>query len=257
LTGGCTALYGAAILGPRKGRFEGTAEEKAEYLPQSTLMIVLGTFILWFGWFGFNGGSTTALSGGSAEVAAHCCATTTVAAALGGVFSFLIGSKLAGKYDIAAFANGILGGLVGITAGCSNVDMGAALFIGLVSGIILPFTCKLLEKIKIDDPISAFPVHGMCGIWGCLATGLFDMDTGIIGGDGTCFGPNLLGVLCIMGWCAATSIPLFIALRVTGLLRAKAEQEDQGLDIKFVRSPTQAGRPSAPAAAEAAPAESA
>jgi Amt family ammonium transporter len=242
LTGGITALYGAAILGARTGRFEGSSDDQAEYLPQSVLSIVLGTFILWFGWFGFNGGSTTALSGGSAEVAAHCCATTTLAAATGGVTSFLISSKAAGKFDIPAFANGILGGLVGITAGCSNVDMGAALLIGVVSGVILPLCCNLLVKLRIDDPISASPVHGFCGIWGLIATGLFDLDVGVFygGAVGDCLGPNLLGALAICVWCAVLAIPLFIGLKVAGLLRASEAQELSGLDSKFVRSPSSA-----------------
>jgi Amt family ammonium transporter len=202
---------------------------------------VLGTFILWFGWFGFNGGSTTALSGGSAEVAAHCCSTTTLAAATGGVVSFLLSSKTAGKFDIPAFANGILGGLVGVTAGCSNVDMGAALVIGAISGIVLPFGCQLLETLKIDDPISASPVHGFCGIWGLIATGLFDMDVGIFyeGKFEDCLGPNLLGCLAICAWCAVTSIPLFLALNTAGMFRVTEAQEIQGLDTKFVRSPSQ------------------
>jgi Amt family ammonium transporter len=116
--------------------------------------------------------------------------------------------------------------------------MGAAVLIGIISGIILPFSCKLLTKLKIDDPISASPVHGFCGIWGCVATGIFDLDTGIVSGDGSCFGPNIIGCLAIMGWCAGLSIPLFIGLKVAGLLRVTEAQEMAGLDMKFVRSPT-------------------
>jgi Amt family ammonium transporter len=241
LTGGATALYGAAILGPRSGRFDADADEEAkrEFLPGSVLSIVLGTFVLWFGWFGFNGGSTCGLTGGSAEVAAHACSTTTLAGACGGVTCFLLSSKMAGKFDIPAFANGILGGLVGITAPCSNCDMGAALIIGVVSGIIVPLSMKLLEKLKIDDPISASPVHGFCGVWGLIATGLFDLDVGIVNGGalGDCLGPNLLGALAIIGWTAACSIPLFLALNTAGLLRVTEAMEIQGLDNKFVRSP--------------------
>lgn len=240
LTGGISALYGAAILGPRLGRFEANQKLTVpEFAPASVLSIVLGTFILWFGWYGFNAGSTTGLAGGSAEVAAHCACTTTIAAAIGGVTCFLLASyQQGGKYDIAAFANGILGGLVGITAGCSNVDMAAAALIGFVSGLLVPGAMALLEKLKIDDPISAFPVHGACGMWGVLATGLFDLDVGVFyGADfGDCFGPNVVGILVISLWCGLTTIPLFFGLKAAGMFRVSVEQEGLGLDVKFVQN---------------------
>jgi Amt family ammonium transporter len=235
MTGGFSALYGATILGPRTGRFDKEFAGTPEFAPGSVLAIVLGVFILWFGWFGFNAGSTTALSGGAAAVAAHAAVTTTIAGATGGVTGFVICTKLAGKYDVPGFANGILIGLVSVTAGCSNVDVWAAAFIGVVGGLILMPVIMALDKAKIDDPIGAFPVHGMGGTWGMISTGLFDMDNGVFyGGDaGDCLGPNLVGCLAIIGWTAVTTIPVFIALNTAGLLRYNAAQEIKGLDTKF------------------------
>ena len=161
-------------MSSRKGRF-GPDASPNEFEPSSRIFICLGTFILWFGWYGFNAGSTTALSDGAQEVAARCCVTTTVAAAAGGVAAFTLSSYSKGAYDVVAYANGILAGLVSITAGCSNVDVWAAFVIGLVGGVTYYFAAKLLEKLHIDDPIGAFPVHGACGVWGVVATGLLDM----------------------------------------------------------------------------------
>jgi Amt family ammonium transporter len=235
MTGGWSALYGATILGPRTGRFNKEFDGTPEFAPGSILAIVLGVFILWFGWFGFNAGSTTALSGGAASVAAHAAVTTTIAGATGGVTAFIISTKLAGKYDIPGFANGILIGLVSITAGCSNTDVWAAAIIGVIGGIILMPVIITLDKVKIDDPISAFPVHGMGGFWGLVATGLFDMDTGMLYGGAfdDCMKPNLVGAVAIICWTFVTTVPVFCALRVTGLLRYNDAAQIKGLDHKF------------------------
>jgi len=188
MTGGVSALVGALILGPRIGRFDPLIAETNEFAPTSILNVCFGTFILWFGWYGFNAGSTTALSGSSAEVAGHCAVTTTLAAACGGIGAFLWFSFKAKKWDVAAFANGILAGLVGVTAGCSNVDTYIACFIGFVASLILFLTVWFFDwagfntKLKVDDPIAAFAVHGACGAWGVFAVGLFDLDTGVFYG---------------------------------------------------------------------------
>jgi Amt family ammonium transporter len=262
MTGGFSALYGAAVLGPRTGRFAPEYNGTAEFAPGSILAIVLGVFILWFGWFGFNAGSTTALSGGAAAVAAHAAVTTTVAGATGGVTGFVISTKLAGKYDIPGFANGILIGLVSITASCNNVDVWAAAFIGVIGGIILCPAIMFLDKIHVDDPIAAFPVHGCGGLWGVIATGLFDMDAGILYGGAMddCLGPNLVGALAIPLWAACTTIPVFITLKKTGLLRYSDEIQTKGLDAKFTpQSPATQLREifAVPKQDDAAPAEGA
>ena len=136
-----------------------------------------GTFILWFGWFGFNAGSTTSMANGASNLAGQCAVTTTLAAACGGFTCFIASSIKAKKYDLGAFANGILGGLVSITAGTATLDTGAAVFVGLVGGLVVFCTVTLFDvlgyktAVKIDDPISAFAVHGAAGAWGCIATG--------------------------------------------------------------------------------------
>merc|ERR1719160_1602402 len=177
LTGGIGALCGAAILGPRSGRFD--AEKADEFAPHSFPLIVIGTFILWFGWCGFNPGSTLAMGdAGTALKAALVMMNTTLAAAVGGVTVFLVMYGITKKYDCGNLCNGILAGLVSITAGCSNVESGSAFAIGLVGGLIFVGSSALIKKVQIDDPVDAFSVHGACGIWGTLAAALFDFGSG-------------------------------------------------------------------------------
>ena len=198
--------------------------------------MAFGTFILWFGWYGFNAGSTTALSGSSAEVAGHCAVTTTLAAACGGFACFILASAKAKKYDLGAFANGILGGLVGITAGCASLDTGAAAVAGAVGGVVV-FGAQLgLEAGKIDDPIGAFAVHGAAGAWGVIAEGLFNLEGGVYYGSGSdvMLIPNIMGVVAIAGWVVLTCAPLFIVLKVAGIFRASLEMEKAGLDTEMV-----------------------
>ena len=241
MTGGVAALCGAVIVGPRTGRFSESSEHN--YGPTSVLNIALGTFILWFGWFGFNGGSTLGLSGGVALQAAQACVVTTMSAAFGGIVSFLVSSFLNKKYDVCAFANGILAGLVGITAGCGNMDVPASCGIGMVSGVIVVLSSNLLQKLKIDDPVDAFSVHGACGIWGVVAAGLFDKDLGLFTGEEGDFhaalGPNLVGILAIATWSAGVSTPIFLVLLKLNLLRASEAEQMEGLDQEFtaVRGP--------------------
>merc|ERR1719163_962391 len=173
LCGGIGALAGAAIVGKRTGRFEPDKED--EFLPHSQPLIVIGTFILWFGRCGFNPGSTLGMSdSGTALLAAHVMMNTTLSAATGGVTVFLLVFAITRKYDCANLCNGILAGLVSITAGCSNVESGSAFLIGIVGGFIFVGSSALIKKLKIDDPVDAFSVHGSCGIWGCIAAAVFD-----------------------------------------------------------------------------------
>jgi Amt family ammonium transporter len=182
MTGGATALVAAVILGPRIGRFydsEGNALDKpADFPPHSVSLQVLGTFILWFGWYGFNPGSTLGVIG-YGDVLALCAVTTTLSAAAGAVsalfFDTLMGFMDDGEaeYDLTMAMNGCLGGLVGITAGCSVVEPWAALLIGMISGVIYVLSSRLLVLLKVDDAVDAIPVHFFNGAWGCIATGLF------------------------------------------------------------------------------------
>merc|ERR1712187_141612 len=167
MTGGVGALVGAIIVGARKGRWE----KPEEFEPHSLPLVVLGTFILWFGWYGFNCGSTLGLSSTSTgEQAAQVAMNTTIAAAVGGLVVFgLRAILLKGLYDIGGFCNGILAGLVSITAPCGTVHSHDAFVIGLLGGFVYQGSSVLLKTLRIDDPIDAFAVHGACGAWGVLA----------------------------------------------------------------------------------------
>jgi len=253
MTGGCTALVAAIILGPRVGRFydeEGNAlPEPVSFPPHSVALQVLGTFLLWFGWYGFNPGSTLAISpSGYGDVAALCAVTTTLSAATGSVTAMFFDTILSmmseghAEYDITMAMNGALGGLVGITANCSVVEPWAAVMIGMFSGLVYVLSSKLLVKLKIDDAVDAIPVHFFCGIWGCIATGLFASprlismtygydSAGLFYGGGTLLGIECVGILFIIGWTAGIMTPFFFILKILGLFRVDPTEERVGLDI--------------------------
>lgn len=254
MTGGATALVAAVILGPRIGRFydaDGNPLEKpAEFAPSSVALQMLGTFILWFGWYGFNPGSTLAISPpGYGDVAALCAVTTTLAAAAGAVSSMftdtLMGFLTEGEaeYDVGCAMNGCLSGLVAITAGCSTLEPWAAVVAGLVAGPVYVFSSKLLVLLKIDDAVDAIPVHFFNGIWGCIATGLLASDrwvsltygdsysAGLFYGSGDLIVNEILGVLFICGWVLGIMGPFFFVLNMLGLFRVDPIEEKVGLDI--------------------------
>ena len=260
MTGGITALIAAKILGPRIGRFyDADGNELPEphsFPPHSVALQVLGTFILWVGWYGFNPGSTLMISNSDmGDVAALCAVTTTIAAASGSVSAmftdmFMYRRKTGETaYDITMCMNGALSGLVGITAGCSIVAPWAAFVIGIVAGWTYIFWSSLLVKLKIDDAVDAIPVHFGNGIWGCIAVGLFAEPgrmskaysyRGKAGwfymwGEGSGDGPLLLaqicGVLWIIGWVCLIMIPYFHLLNILGLFRVDSLEEEVGLDI--------------------------
>merc|ERR1719335_1055710 len=179
LTGGVGALVGAILVGRRTGRFDPSVDQ-AEFAPHSQPLIVLGTFILWMGWYGFNPGSTLGFSDNATALkAAMVAMNTTLSAATGGLTVFILRYAMNKKYDLAGLCNGILAGLVSITAPCSNVESGSAIIIGIVGGIIFTGASALLQKLKIDDPLDAFAVHGAAGIWGTIAAALFDFGAGM------------------------------------------------------------------------------
>lgn len=256
MTGGCTALIAAIILGPRKGRFydaDGNAlDTPAEFKPHSVSLQILGTFILWTGWYGFNPGSALAIGNAdSASVAALCCVTTTVAAATGCVtamFTDTIMGQLSegeAEYDLSCAMNGALGGLVAITAGCSVVTPWAAVIIGLIGGWVYLAFSKLLIKLKIDDAVDAIPVHFANGMWGVLSVGFFaeptrtnlaystDAHVGLFysKGDANLMLCQICGILWIIAWVTVIMTPFFFALNALGMFRVDALEEEVGLDI--------------------------
>ncbi len=231
--GGVLALIGALVLGPRRGKYDKNGKSRA--IPGHNLMAAaLGVFILWFGWFGFNPGSQLAASGEVNRVAiSHVFLTTNLAAVAGGLGTMFTSWIKYGKPSFSLTLNGILAGLVGITAGCDLVSPLGALIIGLVSGIVLVFAIEFIDvKLHIDDPVGASSVHGVCGIIGTLLTGLFALDGGAFYGGGFgFFGAQCLGILCIDAWAAVTGFILFKGIDLISGLRVDKRIEDEGLDI--------------------------
>jgi Amt family ammonium transporter len=246
MTGGFGALAGAAIVGKRKGRFEG---DQSDFDGHNLTYVVLGTLILWFGWYGFNCGSTLAMNSGAGKLAAQVAMNTTLGASFGGLSATLLTYVTSGKYDLVMTCGGILAGLVSITAGCGNVEPGSACFIASVGGVIFCGASTLLKKLKIDDPIDAFAVHGACGMWGVFAAALFDwggFDSVHLWGGfepsestvGDALAANVTGIFAIMAWSGGLSSLVCFALRAAGWLRVDAEHEEKGLDTMEFRSPT-------------------
>jgi len=247
MTGGVGALMGAIIAGPRAGRFQ----YPDEFAPHSLPLITMGTFILWFGWYGFNCGSTLGMNDAAQGfMAAQVAMNTTIAAATGGIVVFLLRLAMTrGKYDIGGFCNGILAGLVSITAPCGNVECGSAFGIAIMGGLIYQGASSLLKLMKVDDPIDAFAVHGACGAWGVLAAALFDWGEGfdfhhgwsgfgcasddngcLAGANGDGFAANLLEVVMITIWSGFWTALIFLPLRFGGFLRVSDADQDAGLD---------------------------
>lgn len=240
--GGIAGLMGAMIVGPRIGKFGKDGSINA--IPGHNISLaVLGMFILWFGWYGFNPGSTLALSGGFADVAARVAVTTTLSAAAGAVTATLASKAISGKYDMGFVVNGALGGLVGITAPTATVEPWAAIVIGSVAALIVMAGVRLLDQLRIDDPVGAVSVHGFAGIWGVLSVGLFSSkdllasaygsttNYGLLmGGGAEQLAAQAIGITAIIAWTAATSGLLFAAIRFTFGLRADEDEEMMGMD---------------------------
>ena len=238
MTGGVAGLMGAIMVGPRTGRF-GPDGKPVPMPGHNAALVVLGTFILWVGWYGFNPGSQLAIADGvSALVTARVAVITTLAAAAGGVTAMVLHYSLYKVWDLIAVCNGVLAGLVSITAGAYALQPWAAILAGFVGSVVLWGASKLLLKLRIDDPLEAFPVHGACGAWGCIAVGLFADEKllgnenygALLGGGGKLLGNQILGILVITLWVGTTIGGLFFALKTAGMLRASAEEEAAGLD---------------------------
>lgn len=229
--GGFAGLAGALALGPRIGRF--TEDGKSKPIPGHNLgFAALGVFILWIGWYGFNPGSQLTYDGFvNAEATTYIALTTTLSAAAGAVCAMITGWGMFGKPDLTMALNGALGGLVGITANCDRVSQVESLIIGAVSGVLVVAGILLLEKLRIDDPVGAFPVHGICGVWGGLATGIFgDLPDGIDTQAGF-FVVQLQSTIVICVWAFVTMMAVFMILKAIGLLRVSPEEEMKGLDL--------------------------
>ena len=231
--GGVLALIGAIALGPRRGKYDANGKSRA--IPgHSLIMAALGVFILWMGWFGFNPGSQLAATGEVNRIAiSHVFLTTNLAAACGGIATMFITWMKYGKPSFSLTLNGVLAGLVGITAGCDAVDAWGAIIIGLVCGTVLVYAIEFIDrKLHIDDPVGASSVHGICGILGTLMTGLFSVSEGLFYGHGWGFlGAEAFGILIIDLWAAVTGVILFYSIKKIHGLRVSARIEDEGLDI--------------------------
>lgn len=227
--GGFAALAGAIVLGPRIGRFAKDGKPKA--MPGHNLPIAaLGVFILLIGWFGFNPGSQLAIVGkGNTDAVMLIAVNTLLAAGAGGFLAMITTWVMHKKPDLTMAANGMLAGLVGITANCDSVTNVSAILIGAIAGVIVVMGVKLLDKLRIDDPVGAFPVHGLCGIWGGIATWIFS-SADMPGGKHEML-PQIIGSIAIPIWAFVTMFILFFILKKIGMLRVSREEELRGLDI--------------------------
>ncbi|TWO34762.1 ammonium transporter [Seonamhaeicola sediminis] len=234
--GGWAALVGAALVGPRLGKY--TADGKAVDIPgHNKLLAALGVFILWFGWFGFNGGSQLAWGGDDAVGASMVVLVTNLAASAGAVGALIISWIKYKKPNLDMTLNGALAGLVSITAGCGNMSEFGAIAAGFIGGIIVVFSMEFVEqKLKIDDAVGAFSVHGLAGAWGTLVIGLWGIDgaTGIglfNGGGSEQFVAQLTGTAAYAIWAVVVSFIFFFILKKTMGLRVTEKEEIEGLDL--------------------------
>ncbi|MEF3698421.1 ammonium transporter [Desulfolutivibrio sp.] len=231
--GGWVAMAGALVLGPRIGKY--TKDGVARAIPGHNLpLVALGVFILWFGWFGFNPGSTTAATGAIGLIAV----TTNLAAAMAALSAMTTAWLRYGKPDVSMSLNGVLAGLVAITAGCANVSPMASLIIGFGAGILVVLSIEFLDKVlKIDDPVGAISVHGVCGAFGTLCVGLFaSPDFGgtaglFYGGGISQLITQIIGVGAVFVWAFGSGLVLFALLKITVGIRVTAEEELKGLDL--------------------------
>jgi len=241
--GGWAALTGAIIVGARKGRF-GKDGSVMAFPGHSLPLGFLGMFILWVGWYGFNAGSTLGLTDGGAALAAHVAVTTTLSAGAGGATAIIFSWIQYGKSDLSLSANGVLAGLVSITAGAATLEPWAAVIAGIVGGIVVVYGVALLDALKIDDPVGAVPVHLFAGIWGTLAVGLLSsqamMESAwgvegsygiLLGGGADLITAQVVGILAVAAWAGGLSALVFLGIKYTIGLRVSEAEEDAGLDV--------------------------
>jgi Amt family ammonium transporter len=223
VVGGFAGLAGAVVLGSRIGRFSN--DGKSTPIPGHNMSLAtMGVFVLLVGWFGFNPGSQLAFANHVNTGIVMLVATNTcLAAAVGTCVALAMAWVLFGKPDLSMALNGMLAGLVGITANCDCVTNIEAIIIGAVAGVLVIAGMLLLENLKIDDPVGAWPVHGVCGAWGGIATGIF--------GEGKNLVTQIIGTGVYCAWGFFTLLIVFFALKAVGMLRVSKEEEQTGLDI--------------------------
>lgn len=229
--GGAAALVAAAMVGPRIGKY---SNGKSNAIQGHSIMLgALGVFILWLGWFGFNPGSQLAISGDNAYKVASIFITTNLAGAIGAIAALIVTWVFYKKPDISMTLNGVLGGLVGVTAGCAAVSPVGAVMIGLICGIVVVFSIELIDKkLKIDDPVGAISVHGVCGALGTILVGFFATDGGLFYGGGfDKLITQIIGVSAILAWAIGSSFVILFILKKTLGIRVTKEEEIDGLDI--------------------------
>ncbi|XP_021290266.1 ammonium transporter 1 member 1-like [Herrania umbratica] len=252
IVGGVAGLWGALIEGPRIGRFDHSGRSVA-LRGHSATLVVLGTFMLWFGWYGFNPGSFNKISPvytsgnfyGQWSAVGRTAVTTTLAGCTAALTTLFGKRILTGHWNVTDVCNGLLGGFAAITSGCSVVEPWAAVICGFVAALVLIGCNKLAEKVKFDDPLEAAQLHGGCGAWGVLFTGLFATEKYVrevypsrpvkyglfMGGGGRLFAAQIIQILVIAGWVSATMGTLFYLLHKFGLLRISADDELAGMDL--------------------------
>ncbi|WP_273445050.1 ammonium transporter [Neolewinella agarilytica] len=221
--GGFAALAAIILLGARRGKYKKNGQITA--IPGHSMpLAAIGVFLLWFGWYGFNGGSVLSADPNGVSLV---FVTTSLAAAAGGVAAFFVAYAMFRSYDLSMVLNGILGGLVGITAGADQMSGMDAILIGAIAGVIIPFSIVFFDKtLKLDDPVGATSVHGICGIWGTLAVGIF----GDMAGGGQLV-TQLIGVAAIGAFSFVTAFGIMGALKAIMGIRVDEEEEIKGLDI--------------------------
>jgi len=220
--GGWAALAGAIVLGPRLGKYGPKGEVRA--IPGHNIpMAALGVFILWLGWFGFNPGSTTTADKSIAMIFVN----TNLAAAAGAILAMITSWVMFKKPDIGMSLNGALAGLVGITAGCANVSPNSSILIGIVAGVLVVLSVYTIDRMRIDDPVGAVSVHGVCGAWGTLAAGLFNIG----GTTGKIMMTQLIGIGAAFVWAFGVAFIVFTVIKMTVGLRVSEEEEMEGVDI--------------------------
>ncbi|WP_423802189.1 ammonium transporter [Neobacillus sp. SAB-20_R2A] len=228
--GGFAAFAMAKWLGPRKGRFNSDGSTNV-FAPSNIPLASAGTFILWFGWFAFNTGSTLDASN---KAFASIAINTMLAGASGGTAALFMTMKKFGKADPSMMINGVLSGLVAITAGCAFVSQWSAIIIGIISGIIVIYATLLVDYLKVDDPVGAVAVHGFNGVFGTIAVGLFDQSHGLFtSGDFSLIKIQLLGASAVVIWgLICGSFMAFVCEKTVGL-RATEREEEEGLDMSY------------------------
>ncbi|MBC2737241.1 MAG: ammonium transporter [Desulfobacteraceae bacterium] len=220
--GGWAALAGAIVLGPRMGKYQ--ADGSVRPIPGHNMPLgALGVFILWLGWFGFNPGSTTTADKSIAMIFVN----TNLAAATGAILAMITSWVKFGKPEVSMSLNGALAGLVAITAGCANVSPAGSVAIGAVAGILVVLSVMFFDKIKVDDPVGAVSVHGVCGAWGTLAAGIFNIG----GTTAAIIGVQLIGIAACFLWTFPAAFIMFKLIDKTIGLRVSPEEEAEGLDF--------------------------